>query len=182
MILLDGILVGAACALIFGGSLRDIARVGLRAEYLLPVGLAIQLVGPRIDVGLNRIALLVLLWLMPAGAMMLAAFLNRRRPGMALMGLGVLLNFIVVSANLGMPVLLQNAIVAGAPGTAQEALSESWLHHASSPADRFLVLADVIPVPGPSWHRGMISIGDILLSVGAAVFVFVSSNPGRRTG
>ncbi len=94
-------------------------------------------------------------------------YLNRNRRGMPLLGLGLLLNLIVIAANEGaMPVNL-----AGLAPLLQEQLQSggSPLHTALTEETLFPLLGDQIPLT--YGINRMISIGDILLALGIALLI-----------
>lgn len=94
-------------------------------------------------------------------------YLNRNRRGMLLLGLGLLLNLIVIAANKGaMPVNLTGL----APPLQEQLQSEgSPLHTALTEDTLFPLLGDQIPLT--YGLNRMISIGDILLALGIALLI-----------
>jgi hypothetical protein len=94
------------------------------------------------------------------------ALIERRRPGMVLVVVGLAANLTVIAADHGMPVKgLAPAAEAGAR------------HHGLGPGDHLGALADVIEVPGGS----VMSPGDLVLCLGAAVAAFATLEPRRRS-
>ncbi len=99
-------------------------------------------------------------------------FVNRKLPGMYIIALGVLLNFLVIAVNGGaMPVS-----PAGLSPEALETLAvgRNFLHKPVSPETRLVFLADIIPVIG----RGKISMGDIFMAAG--VFYYLQQAMQRK--
>lgn len=172
------LIVAVAAALVArlrGGSFESLAATPFKAPFLLWAGLVIQL-----GLGVWEPE-----WLSEDGALavvlgtnaLVAAFLalNQRQPGMALAAIGMSLNVLVIAANGAMPVSSSAAGEAGLElrelGVKHEILNEST---------RLPWLADVIPVPGLSM---LISVGDIVLAVGIAWFVYrrmTAPRGGRR--
>ncbi|MDR9449962.1 MAG: DUF5317 domain-containing protein [Acidimicrobiia bacterium] len=162
--------VATTIALLRGGRLANLADIRLRLWWLLPLGFAVQATPallpddaawtPDVGVGLVLISYLPLL---------LLVILNRERKGMWLAGLGVLMNFSVIAANGGMPVLAEAALAAG---RYQESLQVVYGYkHVALDAGTFLsFLADVIPVR-LFGHGQVISLGDVLLAVGMGAFL-----------
>lgn len=168
MLLLDGILLGLVAGFAAGGSLRYLGNTRLHGEPLMLLLLVAQLSVPaladRLDVPKTP-ALAV--WLVTMAGLVFLALWNRNVPGMVLVALGISLNVLVIGFNSGMPVSLE---------------AVKWLNPAAVPAFDLLhgpltertalaALADVVPVPGPSWHRGVASIGDFCLMFGVALFI-----------
>lgn len=162
--------VATTIALLRGGRLANLADIRLRLWWLLPLGFALQATpallpdeaawAPDVGVGLVLISYLPLL---------LLVILNRERKGMWLAGLGVLMNFSVIAANGGMPVLAEAALAAG---RYEESLQVAYGYkHVALDAGTFLsFLADVIPVRLLGQGQ-VISLGDVLLAVGLGAFL-----------
>ena len=178
--MLDGLLLGVVTALLTGGRLRNLEHLELRGGPILLAALLAQVFLPRIvtETGLPPWAELGVFWIVPALIAMTVAALNWRQPGMGLVAVGIGLNLVVVVLNGGMPVSLASVSTMMAE-SAGSALERSWLHIPASSATNLLFLADVIPVPGPTWHRGLVSLGDILMSAGVGYWTFVAMHePG----
>lgn len=174
MILLYGLLLGVLAGLLTRGRLTALANHRLRAEELFVVFLLVQLLAPRLPLELSETMLLRVFWTLPAIGCLLIALINLREPGFLLVATGLALNILVVTLNSGMPVLTANAELTGASVAGLDAaIAESWLHIPAGINSTLLWITDVIPVPGPSWHRGLISLGDVLLSMGVGLYVFV---------
>jgi hypothetical protein len=97
---------GVAVGLARGGSLRSLREPGVRAARLGLACLAVQalvVVLPLRAVGLPMVLGAVLL-LAALATLLGVARPNARLPGVPLLALGLLLNLVVVLANLGMPV------------------------------------------------------------------------------
>lgn len=159
--------IAIAIALLRGGRLTNLADIRLRSWWLLFLGFGMQAAtnffpadqewaGPVAVAAilLSYVPLLVLVWL------------NREYPGMWLAGVGILMNFSVIAANGGMPVLEQAAAMA-AP-SAEVSLEQDYKHVVLDTGTRVAFLADVIPV---RILRQVISLGDVFLAVGLAQFL-----------
>ena len=97
---------GVAVGLARGGALRRLREPGVKAVRLGLAGLAVQalvVVLPLRAVGLPLVVGAVLL-LAALATLLEVARANGRLPGVPLVALGLLLNLVVVLANLGMPV------------------------------------------------------------------------------
>lgn len=170
--------IAVVVSLLRGGSLRRLADSDLRWTWLLFAGVAIQvvvdlaaargLIGGALSYGgIAASQVVVLLWVL----------VNRRRRGMALVGLGLLMNAVVIGANGAMPVDPDAMRRLGvedrgvAPGK----------HELMTAETRLPWLADVIPVPP---IRTVVSVGDVVLALGVAALVhqlmMVRAEPGPR--
>lgn len=162
----------AILALARGGSLEAIANTRFRAGWVLFTGLVAQL---ALDVWRPE-------WLPEGGELgvllgsnaLVAAFLivNRRLPGMALAGVGLLLNVAVIGSNGAMPV--DRNAVAGIGITMEGAGPK---HEPLHDGTVLPWLADVIPVT-PT--REILSVGDVVLAGGIARLVYARATWRRR--
>lgn len=164
------IFVATTIALLRGGRLANLADIRLRQWWLLPLGFGLQATpallpenaGWTTGVGVG----LVLISYLP---LLLLVILNRERKGMWLAGLGILMNFSVIAANGGMPVLAEAARAAA--GYQDGVRVIYGFKHVALDADTLIsFLADVIPVR--LFGAGqVISLGDVLLAVGLGAFL-----------
>jgi hypothetical protein len=156
VILVTAILVGR----LRGGRVKNLAGAHARAWWLLLVGLVLQLVANYLPAG--RRSLAVGLLVASYVAILLMVWLNRNAPGMWIAGIGILMNFVVISLNGGMPVLPASVEIAG--GSAAAPIGGK--HVLLTPDTVVAFLGDVIPVPG-----SVISLGDVFIAIGLAVFL-----------
>ncbi len=172
--LLDAAVLTIIVALIAGGRLARLKELDLRAPALFLAAAAIQ------------VALLVLsaarvrataapgpgLHIMSFVLLLSALWLNRHLPGVRLVGLGALLNFVVIASNGGaMPVDRDLAVSAGDQEMVALLDSPDYaMHEPATEATRLRLLSDVLPlpmlVPRPRFFSPG-SVGDILVTVGA---------------
>lgn len=169
MIALVAVAVGVLVGVSAGGDLRRLASTRLRGETVLCVLLVAEVLLPllRVEGIVGRVAFLVWILTLPAGAVV--ALWNWRLPGMAAVGVGLLLNTAVVVANGGMPVLPEAALAAGGSAGSWVAATGDFVHGVATSATRLLPLADVAPVPWPM--KSVASAGDIVMLVGLAALV-----------
>jgi len=162
--------VATTIALLRGGRLANLADIRLRLWWLLPLGFAVQAAPALLpdeaawaqDLGVG----LVLISYLP---LLLLVILNRERKGMWLAGLGILMNFSVIAANGGMPVLAEAALAAGRYEESLQVVY-GYKHVALDAGTLLSFLADVIPVR--LFGQGqVISLGDVLLAVGLGAFL-----------
>ncbi|MCK8114568.1 DUF5317 family protein [Anaerosoma tenue] len=178
MILLEAVVLALLLSLATGGSLRNLEHERLRGEWVLLVLLPVQLVWPRvaslIGVGHDLSLMVWLVMMVALVGVMLANVWRRWILGFA--ALGIAMNVLVIGLNGAMPVSLRSTSELGAPrDEATASLDADQLHEALHGETLLPQLADVIAVPGPEWQRGVVSVGDILLSLGLAGWVFAAS-------
>jgi hypothetical protein len=163
-----GIVVGYAA----GGRLSRLADLRVRWPWFAIVGLGLQ-VAPIS----GRTLPLALLYV--SFAMLLAFGLaNVRAPGLALITIGLALNFAVIVLNQGMPATRAALVASDQEETLQLLVEDGGAkHHLAKSDDRLLFLADVIPVGGPV--RQAISVGDVLVYLGV-FWVVVAGMRGER--
>ncbi|MFP3882111.1 MAG: DUF5317 domain-containing protein [Actinomycetota bacterium] len=164
------IFLALAIAVLRGGRLVNLGDIELRAWWLLFIALGLQ-IGTRFLPNED--------WSEWAGvAMVLTSFvllmalvlMNRSKQGMWIAGLGVLMNFVVISANGGMPVLAGAAEVASGFTVSDPDLSGSFKHVLLDENSRLTFFADVIPLRLVGIGE-VISLGDIFLALGLGVFL-----------
>lgn len=164
------IFLALAIAVMRGGRLVNLGDIELTAWWLLFIALGLQ-IGTRFLPDED--------WSEWAGvAMVLASFvllmalvlMNRSKPGMWITGLGVLMNFVVIAANGGMPVLPGAAEVASGFTVADPDLSGTFKHVLLDENSRLTFFADVIPLRLVGIGE-VISLGDIFLALGLGVFL-----------
>jgi hypothetical protein len=172
MILLIGIVLGVLVGAVSGGHLSRLKTVHLRGETAFLVLLVLNVVLPRLST-VNESLGIAMFWTWVAGMAGIAclAFANGRRPGMAMMGVGVVLNMLVIVLNRGMPVSVEVMRAVGFAGDAATTLRGDVFHGLLGEGTRLGVLADILPVPGPSFVRAVMSVGDVVLVSGSAVFL-----------
>lgn len=154
--------IAISVSLLRGGRLRHVADADLRLDWLLFVGVALQvavdLAAARNllpDAGLSGWTLLLLSQLLVIGFLVG----NRRLPGVWWVAAGLALNAIVMAANRAMPVDPVAIAALGIDG----ATVPPGKHTLLTPDTHLALLADIIPVP---WLRSILSVGDLVLAVG----------------
>jgi hypothetical protein len=175
VILVGAIAIGVVVSALCGARLADWQRVHLRFESALIVLLALSSVASSI-VASSAVMSLVLkvLWIGCLVGSVFIVLANRHQPGMVLMGLGLLLNLAVISANWGMPVAGAVTVGAARSGTPVIA-STDRMHVPLTPRSRLAALGDVITLPVHGSLRALMSPGDVLLLAGLTAFVAAAS-------
>ena len=115
----------------------------------------------------------------------LVAFIvvNLHLRGMFVVLIGVGLNVVTIAVNAGMPVRAEAVVESGYAESLAEARSDDYgaKHHLERPDDTLMPISDIIPVPP---IKRVLSIGDLIMSLGIAVVVLhlMHPPPTRRHG
>jgi len=164
------IFLALAISVLRGGRLVNLGDIELKAWWLLFVALGLQIGTAFLPeaswaegVGLAMVLFSFIL-------LMVLVVMNRSAPGMGIAGLGVLMNFVVIAANGGMPVLAGAAEVASNFTVSDPDLSGSFKHVLLDETSHLAFFADVIPLRLVGIGE-VISLGDILLALGLGVFL-----------
>jgi hypothetical protein len=161
--------VSFGLGLLLGGSFKNLAELKLRYWGLALAGYALQVLpypeswGRDVPIAMLLVSFVLLLAF---------AMANLRQPGVPLIVLGVLLNFIVIAANWGMPVSARALINSDQADVLRELeLAPGQKHHLANGTDHFRFLGDVIPIPDPIHIT--LSVGDLILYAGVGVLLVV---------
>lgn len=156
------IVLGLALGLAAGGSLGNMQLATLRWQALILPLFVVQGVARGIAASaLGRFALAI--WAACSIVLFVLMILQSDVPGLAVAGLGIGLNTLVVLANSGMPVGASRDLLS----LAEEAVAVSnGFYHLADERTALTLLADILPV-----GSGIASIGDVLLAVGVAAFI-----------
>lgn len=172
MIVVDSVILGILSGMARGGTFRQLMTARLRYESPMLVVFIFQLSVPRLaQAGHWPSGLAVAVWVITMCLLVAVAALNWRSHGMIIVATGIALNALVISVNCGMPVSRSAVESVTGQDVAQNLFDTDLVHIPLESGTSLPVLADVIPVPGPAWHRGVVSVGDIFLALGAAWFV-----------
>lgn len=152
----------------FGGALRNIAHVRVVLWFLFPLALVLQAIPvPRTESGVGRYMPFIVLELSYL-VLLVAVTVNWRLRGFRLIFVGLVLNAIPITLNMGMPVSGSAVLEAG--GRVEEVPTiRGAKHHLAGNGDRLSFLGDVISVRTP--FRTVVSVGDIAMYAGVAWFV-----------
>jgi hypothetical protein len=173
------IFVALAIAVLRGGRLVNLGDIELRSWWLLFVALGLQ-AGTRFlpETGWSEWFGLTMV-LVSFALLMVMVLLNRSKAGMWIAGLGVLMNFVVIALNGGMPVLAGAAEVASGFTVSNPDLSGSFKHVPLDETSRLTFFADVIPLRFAGIGE-VISLGDVFLALGLGVFLEQELRRPRR--
>jgi hypothetical protein len=197
--------VSVLIAYALGGRLRNLASVPgipyreggvwvlsgwkdprLRLWPLAPIALALQAVPmPALGGPIGR-ALPVSALLLSYALLIWLGVVNWKMPGVALILIGVAMNFVVIAANQGMPVSADALRRTGQIEAIRELDErEGSKHHRATDEDVLRPLGDVIGIGSP--FNVVISAGDIVAYAGAAIFLVEAmlgfpASPTRNSG
>lgn len=178
MIIAEIILGFLVLSLLTGGSWKKLGHARLRGEYLLLVLLPAQVLWPRVArYAVLDCTVILAIWIaMMAGLVLLLALNLKQHYMLGLAALGIVANIAVIMANGAMPVSIRAASEMGAArADARRLLEDDCLHEELREETRLEPLSDVIVIPGPAWHRGVVSVGDLLLAAGLGGWLFAAS-------
>lgn len=165
------LLVALGVGLLLGGRVGRLAGLPLSWTWLVPVALVVQVGGALLGLRLSLVPAFVLV-----GAFLL---INRAVPGLPLVGVGLLVNSLVIVLNAAMPVSLAATAAAGV--STEDILTGADSRHVAADGTTHLRwLGDVVPVPLPV-HPEVVSPGDILVAAGLAQLVVVGMLPVGST-
>jgi len=177
MILLLALAVALLVAFLRGGSLRNLADLHLEWGWLAGLALAIQIVAVYWATGarylyLQRGALVV------SGLLLLPViWRNLHSPGLALIGLGLALNLAVMVANGGFMPITPEAVarighrhlIVHLDGLERMSGSKGIVLPREETA--LWALSDIFIIPPPLPLASAFSLGDVLVAVGAFIFL-----------
>jgi hypothetical protein len=152
----------------FGGALRNVAHVRVGLWWMYPVGLVLQVVPvPRFETGTARYLPLAVL-LFSYVVLISVTAINWQLRGFPVILVGLVLNLIPIALNQGMPV--SGAAVRAVGGSVDDVPTDrGGKHHLATDQDRVRFLGDVVPIRAP--FREVVSAGDLVMWLGAAVFL-----------
>lgn len=162
--------VSLAIAVLRGGRLVNLGDIELRSWWLLIVSIALQIATRFLPEDSDLEWLGITMILLSFGLLIILVLINRDKRGMWIAGIGVLMNFTVISANGGMPVLAGAAEVASGFTVSDPDLTGSFKHVLLDEDSRLTFFADVIPLRFVGISE-VISLGDVFLALGLGVFL-----------
>jgi len=167
------IILSLIVGLLRGGSLPRLGQLHIRHAYLVFLGLALQLFifSP---LGAHWERWMGYLYLASLALLLLAVVLNRDLRGLRLLGLGLLLNLLVIAANGGlMPISLEAVRQAGLFDVVAALQTTDRYRHVAlmDEGTRLRFLGDTIVLSYPLPSAQVFSHGDILVALGAFIFL-----------
>lgn len=169
-------------ALLRRGGLRRISQLEFSFWPLVLFAALLQGLLPFTGTNLGRATALVTL-ILSYLFILFALYENRDNFSLRLAALGVALNFVVILANGGMPVSpeLLGEIHGEKSVSVLEEGARDFVHVPLTQRSRLQAFSDVIPLKPPYPLPNLISIGDVLLSLGVFLYLERASKyRGRR--
>ena len=167
-ILLIAVAAGFVLALLVGGRFGNLKGRSLRAWFLLPLGLALQLAA----IGSAGPTLPFVLVLLSFACLFGFAVANLGVTGFWMIALGLFLNAFTVGLNHGMPVGHKALAHTGNNSSVYVAL-----RHEQRSSDKLLILGDVVPI---SPIGEVVTFGDLILAVGLVDVIVHLMRPSKR--
>jgi len=159
-------LVILASAALTGGRFSGFAQLRVRCSWPIMAALAVQILITSVVPGAPK-PLLVGLHLATYAVAGVAIWANRSLPGLVVIGVGALLNAVTIALNGGtLPASARALAEAGFPVDTKDFENSGVLAH---PVLGWL--GDIVATPSWLPYRNVISIGDMVLLLGATILV-----------
>ena len=157
------LVVAVVVGLLAGGRLSGLSTMRFRLAPLALVGLALQFLLPP---GNWPYVLLMISFVL----LIAFAVANLKTTGFTLILAGILMNFLVIAVNHGMPVPRWSLERSDQIEELDYLIENGGAkHHLATEDDTLMFLADVIPLPSPI--RQSVSVGDIVAYVGVGYVI-----------
>ncbi|WP_409252093.1 DUF5317 domain-containing protein [Bacillus sp. SCS-153A] len=173
---IDSIVIGIIIALILGGSFQGLLSISLKHPWIIAASFLVQF---------SSIFFLSehLLWAVIISNMglLLFCFFNRKFPGFKYMVIGILLNVAVMVANGGrMPVDIDAARILSPQDVPALLAGTYGKHTALTDQTHLNFLGDIFFLQHPYPHQTIISLGDIVFSLGVILFFYAAMVKGKK--
>lgn len=167
------VVVAVAVGLARGGRLEGLSRLPFRGGIAILILFVAQLLIRQVmpTVGAPDSHLSVWLWCGVSIGLLLLCALNWQIVGIHTLALGIALNVLVVALNIGMPVGGSLAASIGMTPGVDSVVDRGGFYRMVDSGTVAPVLGDVIPIPAPRPLRSLVSLGDIIMFVGAGVLI-----------
>ncbi len=185
--MIEIIIIMIIIALFKGGKVQNLYQIEIKKPRILVVMIILELISIfLLPLVLNpeREYIFKLVHMLSYGLLVILLFINRNLTGSKLFLSGGIANFLVMLVNKGkMPVSGKALLISGDIST-YKLLNEgmSWTHKLMG-SDTYLdILGDFIPIPKPYFYARIISIGDLLLSIGLGLLLYQVLLNNRKGG
>jgi hypothetical protein len=178
LVLFAALLAGLAGGYLAGGRVRNLDGLRLVRPWLVVVALLLQVVAfSPLGVALGA-ATIIALHFASYGLLVLFVALNRRKPGVAVAGVGVGLNLAAIAVNGGHMPASPSALATAGIAYAGDAYNNSGV---SGEGTRLALLGDVFATPSWLPMANVFSVGDVLIVVGIAMILVRAMRSSRHT-
>ncbi len=175
--IIEGIVIGLIVGFIRGGwlkSLSGLSKIKLIAGWIFPLLLILQLVVYRLQDKyevIHRYSGYIYIAVYVCGIVFL--YLNRKQPGFKWILAGVLMNFLVMAFNGGKMPVSPEAINAIDPSYLETVKNGDLgtKHILLLSSARLPFLGDIIPITKPYPLPQVASLGDLVMSMGAFIYL-----------
>lgn len=154
-----------------GRPLRALSDVHVKGEVYLIALIVAQAGLPLLAIRGPFSTIAFWLWVSTFPCMIAVAWMNRRIPGVLLIGAGLCANLVVITLNAGMPVSGVAAHVAAPSRRTVAVPSGDFVHRLADERTRLVMASDVIPAPGFPDGGAVASAGDVLMLAGLATAI-----------
>jgi hypothetical protein len=162
-----------------GGRVSNLAHLQIRWGWLAPLAFLVQafLIFIPGEMGGGLLSARSLILVSSYGLLFVVVFYNRRLSGVKLIGLGLLLNLLVIVANGGfMPIrpdtLVQIGYDSNVPRLETGYLVARTKNIVMAPGEaRLWFLSDILVLPSPFPIPSALSLGDVLIVAGVFLFL-----------
>lgn len=177
MLLLYAVIIGLALGFATGGRLSRLAHARIRMWQVVLLGFAFQaaLFSPLLGDDVGRLG--PSLYVASTTLVTMALVVNLPQRGFGLITLGACLNFAAIVANGGQMPASPEA-VAAFTGTAIDS-GTGFANSVRMDAAVLPFLGDIFVLPRPLPFANIFSIGDVLIGVGGAYFIWRTMRSGR---
>jgi Family of unknown function (DUF5317) len=170
-LVLPTLMLAALVGRLYGGSFSNLGKLRIAWTPLALIGLALQFFGGG---GQWPLTLLMVSFVL----LLVFGSVNLKVPGFHLVVIGVVLNFLVIAVNHGMPVGEHAIVASGQQETLTALVSDAGVkHHLAGPNDELMFLGDVIAIPPPIGQ--IVSLGDLFTYLGVGWVVVAGMRRGR---
>ncbi len=181
------IMIIGCVALITGGKITNLKNIRFRHSWLVFVAVAIKIItnsNLRFVLGIPD-GLAPKLYVISLLLVVVFIIFNMHLRGLSLVGLGLISNLTAIVFNSGyMPVKIEYLNLVSSP---EELVKISqglplYNHIAAGPSTKFYFLSDIFLMPHWILITRVFSIGDVILTIGGAIFIWTSLKPNIPAG
>lgn len=186
MFILYAVILGILIGYISGGRLKYLSQLTFKKLYLVITGFLIQILIfsdiPIIKALQNYENIIVILHILSYVLILIFIVVNYRLPGIAVIGLGIMLNAVVIILNKGhMPASIESFSMASV-GKHVDILNQGQtINNSKAIAEDTVLpwLGDIFAIPSYIPFSNVFSIGDIIIAIGVCIYFIVNMRPAK---